>query len=291
METRDVSDLVILAALWGGSFLFMRVAAPEFGPLALIELRVLIAALFLAPILIRSRSALRPYLGRMFVLGAVNSALPFALFAYATLSVTAGFAAILNSTAPFFTALVAWVWLKQRLTSRQVVGLLIGFVGVLTLVWDKASFKPGGSGLAILACLAASFLYGLSANYIKTRLPEVKPLDIAAGTQAGAALFLLPFALWAAPAVMPSLKAWLTTAALGVLCTGVAYMLYFRLIASAGPTRAIAVTFLIPVFGMLWGALFLKEAVTLTMAIGTAIILLGTSLTTGLLGRRPPAPA
>lgn len=284
MSVADAADLLLLGALWGGSFLFMRVAAPEFGPIALIALRVGIGALFLVPVLLLKGGAaeLRPNAGPLFLVGVLNAALPFTLLAYATLSLTAGFAAVMNSTAPFFSALVGWLWLKDRMSASRVAGLLVGFLGVLVLVWDKASFKPGGSGLALLAATGATLLYGVSANYTKTRLAGVNPLAVAAGSQIGAALFLLPFALLAAPSAMPSAKAWCMVAALGVLSTGIAFILYFRLIANIGATRAIAVTFLIPVFGMLWGRLALSEPVTASMLAGTAVILIGTSLTTGL---------
>ncbi len=277
------AELIFLAALWGASFLFMRVAAPEFGPIALIELRVLIAAIFLVPILI-SRGGLKPLRNQMrhlSILGIINSAIPFCLFAFATLSVTAGFASVLNSTAPFFTALIGWFWLKERMTFTRVMGLVIGFTGVLMLLWGKASFKSGGGGLAIAAGLTATFLYGISANYTKKNMAGVPPLVLATGSQISASLFLLPFALLAMPASMPSLKAWIMVLCSGVLATAIPYMLFFRLLTQLGATRAIAVTFLIPVFGLFWGAWILGEGITLNMYLGTIVILTGTILTTG----------
>ena len=195
---------------------------------------------------------------------------------------TAGLSAIFNAAAPLFGALIAWLWLKDRLTPMRVLGLLIGFAGVLWLAWDKAHFNPGGSGWATLACVAATLLYGLSASLAKRHLSGVAPLAVAAGSQLSAALALaIPAVLWW-PATAPSNTAWLTAALLAVLCTGVAYVMYFRLIAHVGPANAIAVTFLVPAFAVLWGWVFLGERLTASMLFGCAVILLGTSLATGL---------
>ncbi len=289
MRPRDLLDLVLLAALWGGSFLFVRAAVPAFGPFALIELRVGIAALMLLPLLaLKGRvGELRSNAAPIAVVGLMNSALPFTLFAFASLTMTAGFAAILNATAPLFGALVAHAWLKDRLTRMQGLGLLIGFGGVLLLVWGRNALAGGGSGWALVAALCATLAYGIAANYTKRTLTGVGSLSIATGSQCAAALALLPLAVWAWPAAVPPLRTWLEVILLGVASTGVAYLLYFRLIANVGPTRAVSVTFLIPVFGMLWGALYLGEAVTLSMLLGCGVILLGTALTLGLL--RPAA--
>ena len=284
MGTRDVVELVVLAALWGASFLFMRVAAPEFGPVALIALRVGIAAAFLVPAL-ALRGGLPGLRGRLLhvlVLGAINSALPFCLLAYATLSVTAGLASILNATSPLWGGLVAHLWLKDRLTRSRTLGLVVGFAGVTFLVWGRASFRPGGAGLAVVAAMAATLSYGVAASYAKRFLAGANPLAVAAGSQVGATLVLLPAAVALWPAGPVSAPAWEAVVALGVACTAVAYVLYFRLIGSVGPARAIAVTFLIPAFAMAWGALFLGEAITVRMLAGAGIVLAGTALATGI---------
>lgn len=285
----DIISLVVLAGFWGASFLFMRVATPEFGPVPLIAVRVAIAALLLLPLLAArgGMSELRGNVGPLVFVGVVSAALPFTLLAYATLHLTAGFTSILNSTAPFFAAIVAYVWLGDRLSRPRVLGMVIGFAGVLLLVWGKASIKGNGAALAMAAGFGAAVCYGVAANYTKVRLSKVGVLATATGSQIGAAICWAPLALWQMPAAMPSLKAWLMVAALGLFCTAVAYILYFRLIARLGPARAVTVTFLVPAFGMLWGGIFLKEAVTWQMVVGTAVILMGTSLTTGLVrGRR-----
>jgi drug/metabolite transporter (DMT)-like permease len=289
MRLADVGELVALAALWGGSFLFMRMGAGEFGPFALAAVRVGGAALVLLPLLAwRGEVAtLRRHWRMIFVIGITNSALPFLCFGYAALSITAGLAAIFNAASPLFGALIAWLWLKDRLTPARIAGLAIGFSGVLWLAWDQASFRPGGSGWATLACVVATVCYGASANLTKRHLAAAPPLAVAAGSQLAAAIVLaLPAALWW-PTHSPSASAWTAVGLLAVLGTGLAYLMYFRLIAHVGPGNAIAVTFLIPVFAVLWGWWLLHELVSPAMLAGCAVILLGTALATGLL-QGPP---
>jgi drug/metabolite transporter (DMT)-like permease len=283
MTTRDRIELLLLGMIWGASFLFMRVAVPEFGTMALVEIRVAVAALFLVAVLAwrGGMGDLRSAKGPLVIVGVLSSALPFALFAYATLYVTAGTAAVLNASAPLFGALVAYAWLKDRLTVPRVIGLAIGFGGVLLLAWDKIAFNGGGTTLAILAGIGASLSYGISVNYTKRKLAHLPPLAAATGSQIAATLLLLPLAVANWPSVAPSLKSWLCVIALGVFCTGVAFHIYFRLIAHIGPAKAITVTYLIPVFGMLWGLMILSEAITAGMVIACAVILLGTALATG----------
>lgn len=297
MRTTDIVELVTLAALWGASFLFMRMGAAEFGPAALAAVRVVGASLFLLPLLVwrGEAPALRAHWKDIFVVGLTNSALPFLCFSYAALSISAGLSSIFNATTPLFGALIAVAWLKDRLTPSRVVGLAIGFGGVLWLVWDKASFTPGADGTstggAIVACLLATVLYGFSANYTKKRLSGVPPMALAAGSQLAATVVLMPPALWLWPAQMPGATAWSAALLLAVLSTGVAYVLYFRLIAHIGPTNAVSVTFLIPAFAVLWGALFLDELIDATVLLGCAVILVGTALTTGLVRLPFSAPA
>lgn len=293
MKTRDLGELLALAALWGASFLFMRLGAGEFGPVALAGLRVVGATLFLLPLLVArgQLAALRAHWRALFAVGIANSALPFLAYSYAALSITAGLSSIFNASTPLWGALIAWLWLKDKPTSWRLLGLAIGFAGVLWLAWDKASFKPGADGLAsgwaVGACLAATLLYGWSANFAKRHLAAAPPLVVATGSQLSAAVVLLPPMLWWWPAQTPSATAWIAVALLAVACTGVAYMLYFRLIAHVGPAKAISVTFLIPVFAVLWGWMFLGEGLTLAMGLGCTVILLGTALATGLLRPRP----
>ncbi len=283
------SDFLLLAAIWGSSFLFMRLGAVEFGALPTAAVRVAIAAVFLLPIVwLRGLlPELKKNWRQTFFIGVLNSGIPFACFSFALLSITTGLSAILNATVPMFGALVAWAWLKDKPNSSRVLGLVVGFAGVAMLAWDKATFKPDASGVApgwaVLACLLACICYGISASYTKRYLSGLSPLVTAAGSQIGATLGLaLPAALlW--PAHMPGSTAWLALLAVGVLCTGVAYILFFRLIENAGPQRALSVTFVVPVFAVLYGVLFLGEAVTSWMVVCAAVIVCGTALATGLL--------
>jgi drug/metabolite transporter (DMT)-like permease len=284
MKRRDVADLILLAALWGASFLFTRMAVPAFGAIALAEVRVAVAALVLLPLLAwrGDLADLRVQPARFALLGALNTAIPFSLFAWAVLSITAGLASILNATAPLFTALVAWLWLRERLGARQWLGMVIGLAGVLWLTGARVGFAGGSSGWAVVAALAATLSYGVSGNVAKRLFTGVRPLAVAAGSQTAAALLLLPLSIAAWPSQNPALADWSAAVALGVFCTGLAYILYFRLIARVGPAQAMTVTFLIPAFAMLWGTLFLGESVTPAMLTGCVIILAGTALASGM---------
>ena len=286
MKPFDLAELTLLAAIWGASFLFMRLGAHEFGPIVLAALRVIGASLLLLPLLSlrEGLTGLRREWRLLLVLGLLNSALPFVLFSYAALSITAGLSSILNATTPLWGALVAWVWLSQRLSPLRLVGLALGFAGVLFLVWDKARFTPGGSGWAIIACLAATLCYGIAANFTKQRLSHISPLTVATGSQVSASVILVVPASLLWPATLPGLQAWVSVVLLAVLCSGVAYILYFRLMSRVGPTNTMAVTFLLPVFAVVWGYAFLGEVFTLRMALGCAVVLMGTALALGLVG-------
>ena len=285
MRIRDTIDLLLLAALWGVSFVFMRIAGPEFGAFALVEVRVAIAALFLLPILLfrEGFSQVRQYWGRIAIIGACNSGVPFVLFTYSTLFITGGLSAILNGTAPLWSALIAWAWLSDRLSFGQVLGLLIGFSGVYLLVWDNVSLSPSGSVLAIFAATGGAFLYGVAANMTKRYATGISPLAMSTGSMIAATVIVLPGAVLAWPDEPVSVLAWTSVITMGVASTALAYILYFRLIANVGPTRAIAVTYLVPVFAMLFGAMFIAEQVTVIMIIACAVIFLGTALATGML--------
>ena len=288
MTPRQLLDLVVLASLWGASFLFMRIGAPEMGPLGLIAIRTLVAGLFLLPFLFwtSSHRGVRRHLPVIALVGVIGSAMPFALIAFATLTVTAGYASILNATTPMFGALVAWIWLGDRLRPSGIIGLLIGFAGVFVLVWGRGMMPTLELGTAVAAALTATLLYAVAATMTKRYLAEVHPLSLATLSQLFAAASLLPLALLAAPEQMPSAKAWWSVVLLGIASTGIAYVIYFRLISQVGPTKTLTVTYLIPVFGLFWGWLFLGEQISLSMVAGCVLILLGVGLTTGVLAGR-----
>lgn len=290
MPLASIIDFVALAAIWGASFLFMRLAVGDFGVVGTAAVRVAVATAFLMPLMLWKGhgASFRRNWWRVCLVGVLNSALPFLLFAFSLLSITTGLSAILNATVPLFGALVAWAWLKDRPTGSRVLGLLVGFTGVAALAWDKASFRPDPvSGIApawaVLACLLATTCYAFAASATKRFLTGLPPLVTATGSQLGATMALALPALWLHPQQAPSLQASLAVVVLGVLCTGVAYILYFRLIEQAGPSRALTVTFAIPVFAILYGVLFLGEPVTPWMLMWGAVVLLGTALSTGLL--------
>jgi drug/metabolite transporter (DMT)-like permease len=287
MNTPIAFEFVLLAAIWGGSFLLMKLGAAEVGPFAMAFLRVLLASLFLLPLLVWRGQlvALRQHLKPILWVGALNSGVPFVLFGFSVLHISTGLNSILNATTPLWGAVVAWVWLRDKPTPLRILGLVIGFAGVAALAWDKATFKAGAAspGMAVLACLAATLCYGIAASFTKKYLTGVPPLASATGSQIGAALLLVLPAAAHMPTQAPSATAWLAIVLLAFFCTAVAYVLYFRIIARAGPARAVAVTFLIPVFGVAYGGLFLNEAITATMVIFGAVIVLGTALSTGAL--------
>jgi drug/metabolite transporter (DMT)-like permease len=283
LTRRDIIDFVLLSAIWGVSFLFMRVAAPEFGPFALIGIRCGLAAICLLPlVLMREGSAqMLAHVRELTVLGFVNAFIPFTLLAYAALSLSTGFAALINATTPLWAGVVGLVWLNAKLTRLQWVGLALGVVGMAVLTWGKVDFKPGGSGTAILAGLIATLAYGFASHFAKRRLAKLSPLGVATGSQIVGTILVLPFAITYWPQTQPSAKAWGAAILLAVLATAIALILYFRLISRLGGQKASTVTFLIPVFAAAWGAAVLGEIPTIPMYVGGAIVLVGTALTLG----------
>lgn len=289
MKTSPIIELILLAAIWGASFMFMRIGSPEFGPIFFMAMRTTIASLFLVPIVIyyQQHKELKGIKLKIFIVGLLNTAIPFVLFGYATLYLTAGITSILNATTPMFGAIVAYIWLKDRLTKNATFGLFIGFVGVYILMFPKLESNFTNTLVPALAVMLATLCYGISANYTKRYLSGVKPMLLAAGSQVSAALALLPISLFFLPQALPSYAAVNALVILGIVCTGVAYVLFFRLIADLGPAKAISVTYLIPAFGIFWGALFLNETITLWTVVGCGFILTGVGMTTGVIGKKP----
>lgn len=298
MKPRDIADLLLLAAIWGASFLFMRLAVPAFGAVPLAWVRVAGAAMVLLPLLaLRGElAAVGRHWRPLLWLGLTNSALPFMLFGYALGLLPAALAAIFNAATPLFTALVARLWLGQALGRWQLLGLGLGFLGVLGLALAKSlAAGPGlntawqfdtAAALAIGACLLGTLLYGLAASQARRYLAGVPALAMASGTQLFAALALAVPAALAWPATLPGPRDWAAAAALAVLASGLAYILYFRLVARIGPTGAASVTFLVPVTAAIWGAAVLGEGITPAMLAGGATILAGAALVLGLWPRR-----
>lgn len=288
MNTVQFSQLLVLAAIWGASFLFTRIAVPEFGPVWLVALRVLAAALFLfaAAALWRRHLSLRGNLRHFLILGLLNTALPFFLFSFAAKTLPASLLAIINSTAPLWGVLFGIVLSRRPPAAATVLGLAAGSSGVALLVLQDASALAAGAWLPATAAILAPIGYGLSSHYARLRTSHLDPSAVAQGSMWGAVACCLPaLFLVGLPGdgdfAALSAGAWWAALALGILCTGIAYLIYFRLIRDIGAPSALTVTFLIPLFGILWGAIFLDEVITAHTVLGAALVLLGTGLVTG----------
>jgi len=282
MSSASFLRLICLAAIWGGSFLFMRIAANTFGPAYLIEFRVGFAAisLLIVSLFLRKRLAFRQNFRHFMIIGLFNTALPFLLFAYSAQTLNASTLSVLNSTATIWGALIGIFWHKAPLTPKASVGMLIGIFGVITLVGLNAINIGINAALPIFAAVMAACSYGIATNYTKTA-PKIASFDNAHGNMWAAVLIILPLLPFIPMRGEPSQHEVLSVIALGVVCTGAAYLLYFRLVADEGAASALSVTFLIPVFGILWGWLILDEPIGWNTIIGTTLVLLGTMMVTG----------
>jgi drug/metabolite transporter (DMT)-like permease len=278
MRAADVARLFALAAIWGASFLFMRIVAPVLGPVLTADLRMLVAGLALVAYfrLTGFDPQWRRWGTKYALVGLMNSGLPFVLYAYSALYLPAGLMAVLNATAPMWGALLGALLIGERLTSRRAMGLALGVVGVAVL--SRPDAGTAQAFLAIAASLAASFLYGLSGVYIKRWARDVPARGMAVGTQVVAGVVMLPLLPFSPPSSAPTLIVVASVLALGLLCGAVAYLLYFRLMADLGPAGALTVTYLIPLFGVFWGVLFLGEGLSITMLAGGMLVVLGTAL-------------
>jgi drug/metabolite transporter (DMT)-like permease len=283
VKPKDVLALVLLGALWGFSFIFIRVGVPELGPFFLMVLRVGLALLALLPFAVALGRApeLRGRWRQFLVMGLLNGAVPFSLIAFAEVTITASLAAILNSTTVLFSALVAAAFLGDPLTRRKIGGVALGVVGVAVLVGLDPLPLNGAVLLAVGAMLLSAVFYAFAGTYAKVAFSGVRPLTLATGQQVGATALLLPFAAASVPGEAPSTAAALSALGLAILCTAVAYLLYFTLIQNVGPTSTLTVTFLAPGFGVLFGVLLLGEPFGVGTALGLAVILLSVALVTG----------
>lgn len=282
MGLRSLLQLLLLAALWGGSFLFMRMAAPVIGPAILIEFRLLFAALFLLAValLMKRKLQTRKHWKHYAMLGWFNSALPFLLLAYAAQTLSASLLSILNATAPIWGSVLIALRFKTKISLKNIIGLLLGIAGVALLLGFDTNLLLPGSGIAVIAALGAAFSYGIASTYAQGAA-SVEPFANAHGSMWAATFLLIP--------LLPLFPAQLTSDStiigavilLGIFCTGVAYLLYFRLIAEVGAASALTVVYLVPIFGVLWGYLLLNEPVGWHTLLGGSVILTGTALVTG----------
>ena len=282
MTAASFFRLLCLAAIWGGSFLFMRVAANTFGPAYLIEFRVGFAAiaLLLISIYLKKRLSFTAHTKHFFIIGLFNTAAPFLFFAYAAQTLNASTLSILNSTAPIWGALIGFIWYRSTLTKKAILGMAIGIAGVAVLVGWSAVKIGDEAILPIIASLLAACSYGIATNYTKNA-PQIPAFNNAHGSMWAAVIWVLPLLPFLPMRAEPTSIEWSSVVALGVVCTGLAYLLYFRLVSEVGPASALSVTFLIPVFGILWGYLILDEPIGFNTIIGTILVLSGTMLVTG----------
>ena len=289
MRPPDIARLLILAAIWGASFLFMRIIAHPLGPITTACSRVLIAGTLLcawftiAGIRVGWRAHARTYA----VIGIVNSAIPFTLYAFAAQHIPASYSAIINALAPAFGMALGAVFLRTHPSRANILGGLLGLVGVGFIAWRGPLELNPMRLLAILAGIAAAACYAIAGTYMKRRAPQLRPLAVAGASQLIAGLALAPLVPLAPPPgpITPLVAA--LALALALLCSGVAYILYYRVLADCGPTRALTVTYLIPVFGLTWGVIFLNERITSPMMLGAALVIAGTFLVL----RAPRAPS
>ena len=265
-------ELGVLGAIWGASFLFMRVSANDFGPAPLVEVRLALGALVLLPFLWRARAQFPARLWpKLALIGAINSAAPFLLFAWAAQRAPAGIGAIANAMTVLFTALVGFLFFGERIGTRRAAALLVGFAGVVVLASGKVAGMSVGA--AALAGATASLLYGFGINLVRRHLTGLPPAAVASATLSAAALLTLPLAIATWPTQPIPLMSWLSAGMLGVLCTGIAFVMYYRLIARIGASRASTVTYLVPLFGVGWAWMLLGEPLTWPMAIAGSLIL------------------
>ena len=278
MKPADIFRLILLAAIWGGSFIFMRVLAPVLGPVITADLRVLIAGVTLIIYFKIIKFDLQWKLNwvHYLIIGLINSGIPFLLYSFAALHIPASYSVILNSTAPLFGAIFSAIWLSDKLTVRKILGLILGATGVAFVSKVGSATTGEFFGLSILACLAAAICYGLAGVYIKRFAKTAKPKGIAGASQLLAGIAIMPFIFFS------PLRGEITTSVvfnvlgLSLVCSAIAYLIYYKLIADVGVTKALTVTFLMPAFGVLWGVIFLSEVITMPIMIGCALIIAGT---------------
>ncbi|MFP3886100.1 DMT family transporter [Priestia filamentosa] len=276
MSFKQFSILLLLASLFGASFLFIKIASPSLGPLFLIESRVGIAAISLIIFarLLKQKIEIKHKWKELMILGAINAAIPFVLIAYAELNLSASLAAIINSTTPLFSVIISILWLKEGKNMRTFLGIIMGCIGVGILVgWSPIQLNVKVM-LSIGAISLAALFYGIGGVYSKRSFQDMKSFDLAIGQQLGASIVLLPFALLDMPNKLPSIGVTISVLGLAILSTSVAYLLYFYLIKNIGPTKTVSVTLLVPIFGIIWGVLFLDERTTLSTYIGLFVVLM-----------------
>jgi len=285
LSLAQIAALIALGAMWGASYIFIRVAVEPLGPIFLMFVRVALSGLILLGYARwrRQRLNIRAHWRQFLVLGFLGSALPFSLIAWAELTVTASMAAILMSTTPLFTALVAAVGLDEELTPAKLIGAVLGIIGVAITVGGASMTLSPDVIAATLALLGATFSYAVGGVFAKRAFTGLNNMSMSSGQLIAAAIILAPVSLVDLPQEPPPMNAVWATLALVVVCTAIAYQLYYYLIISAGPTQALTVTLLVPIFGVMLGALLLEESISPGIIIGLLIVLVSVGLVTGLI--------
>lgn len=279
MQSKEWSILIFLAAIWGSAFMFIKVATPDMGPSFLVTSRLLLAGLIFTPFLLQKkyRKHFRPQFRGIMILAVSNNALPFVLFSYASLGANSNMLAILNGSTAFITMLIAYFWLNEKISLTQVVGLLLGFLGILVLV------NPANASTTLtssLACLFAASCYSFSSNYIQKYAKDANKFALVGWSLLFGGLVIAPIGFMNMPDHFPNHNSILAVLWLGIISTGLANLGYVRLIEKIGAVRTSTVTYLIPAFGILWGALFLNEVITLFVIAGFIFVMLGTYFAT-----------
>ena len=274
MESKDWVLLISLAAIWGSAFMFIKISAVEFGPILLVTLRLLIAGLVFMPLLLKKQNRLqfKPYLPSILIIAVVSNALPFTLFAFASLGATSNMLGILNGTTAFLTTIIAYFWLKEFISSKQIVGLFLGFIGVVILV------NPANGSSTILASMCAlvgSLCYAFNGNYLQKYHQNSNKIVLIGWSMLFGGLLMLPLAVFNLPNQMPNFNSFLALLWLAVVSTGIGYLAYVRLIDRIGAVKTSTLTYLLPVFSIIWGAIFLNENITLIIFGGFMFVMMG----------------
>lgn len=279
----DYLLLILLSAIWGASFIFMRILAPALGPVATADLRVLIAGIALALFLkfTKRDPEWKKNWKRYLIIGLLNSGIPFLLFSFAALYLPASVSVIINSMTPLFGAIGAVIWLGEKMSVKLVVGIVLGITGVVIIRGGGNFELTGMTTLSMAMCVLATMFYGAGGVYVKLKAHDIGPTEIATGSQLIVGILFLPL-IYISPVrreITAEIAAYML--AFAIFCSAFAYLIYYRLLKILGPTKATTVTFLIPVFGFIWGALFLNEEITPEMIAGALIVLSGTYFVIG----------
>ena len=279
MELRYWALLTLLGAVWGSAFIFIKVAAPEFGAVPLVQARLIIASLIFIPVLLRKKylNQLRPIWKHSMLLAITNNAIPFTMFSLASFGSDSNMLAILNATTAFNTMIIAYFWLKEDVTLKQLTGLIMGFIGVVILVNPESSST---SIISAVFCLMGAACYSFSTVFIQKNSAKTNKLVLIGWSIIFSAFIMMPVTLFYLPPEMPSSDAFLSVAWLGGVSTGLAFLGYVRLIEKIGAVKTSTVAYFLPVFGIIWRNIFLDELITLSVIVGCATILIGVFLAT-----------